>query len=186
MLQCSLSACFFSSVSSCKADAKLLSVLLIMETDIKPSFSQEEVLGISLKLLKINIYKENVYSLHYQQHNVSSLITPFIFLLFSAKYLSFFHAQLCVLCEHFNKSFQRQKHIFFQTETSLLGIWSRNIALNSNILNFLGMFFWFYVAKSCHNYSSVEAPHFSLQRNFCFYDFSLQMNNKIWNYFREN
>lgn len=42
MEQCSLSTSSFSSVSSCKADAKLLAVLLIMETDIKSSFSQEE------------------------------------------------------------------------------------------------------------------------------------------------
>lgn len=129
---------------------------------------------------------ENVYSLHYQQHKLATLITPFIFLLFSAKYLSFFHTQLYVLCEHFNKGFQKQKHIFFQTETSLLDIWSRNSALNNNTLNFLGMFFCFYVAKSCHNYSSLEAPHFSLQRNFFFYGFSLQVNINVWNYFREN
>lgn len=150
----------------------MLSVLLIMETDIK--FQSGGGFRYKLETFEINIYKENVYSLHHQQYKLPSLITPFIFLLFSAKYLSFFHAQLCVLCEHFNKGFQEQNHIFFQTETSLLGIWSRNSALNNNTLHCLGMFFFcFYVTKSCHNYRSVETPHLSLQRKFCFCGFSL-------------
>lgn len=52
-----------------------------------------------------------------------------------------------MLCEHFNKGFQKQKYIFFQTESSLSGIWSRNIALNNNTLNFLGIFFGFMLQK---------------------------------------
>lgn len=61
--------------------------------------------------------------------------------------MSFFCTPLYMLCEHFNKGFQKQKYIFFQTESSLWGIWSRNIALNNNILNFLGIFFGFMLQK---------------------------------------
>lgn len=52
-----------------------------------------------------------------------------------------------MLCEHFNKGFQKQKYIFFRTESSLSGIWRRNIALNNNTLNFLDMFFVFILQK---------------------------------------